>query len=330
MQKSDFLNIRQQLSFEKPLWITLAVIAFDVFLLWLAFYLITSNNIIGYIAGSLLLAIVYFHNFALLHEAGHGNIHKKRWINIIVGHYASTFCFLPYYPWQAIHQEHHTWTGNIEKDPTLKHIKDARKKGSILPILNFCWRSWVPLAAFAQHFVFWMYPYTLFKNGQMTSKRRMQSIFSVTLLISSYVFLAYAFPAYVNWSNLWLSFVIYLMIVELVNFPHHISMPTYKTGNTKDKLHPWEQHVTTRTCYYPKWIARLITLNFNLHIEHHFFPNLPWYRLDKLRDIIKPLLNNEYHEEYGINWNLKNRARDGNEILLHEATHPLLEPSPHA
>jgi len=325
MNKADYFAIKQQISFEKPLWITLAVIALDILLLTLAVHLLYMDSWLAYLLSQLTLTIFYFHNFALLHECGHGNVHSKRWVNTLIGHYASMFCFMPYFPWKFIHQEHHIWAGNIDKDPTMKNIRDLRVRGKVPFFYSFGWFSWIPLAALMQHFVFWFYPLTMWKTHKMTLKTFLQSAFSVGWLVAVYSFLFMAFPDVINLHNLWPSFVLYLVMTELVNLPHHLMMPSFHTSDTRDKLHPWEQSVTTRTCYYPYGLSELLTLNFNLHIEHHFFPNLPWYRLRQVRKIIKPALGGDYTEVYGINWNLTNRSKNPAEIVLTEIPHPLLQ-----
>jgi len=323
MEKAEYIEIKKQISFEKPLWITLLVVVADLGLLAVALKLLSVGGFLSFILSQIILAVFYFHNFGLLHEAGHGNIHKKTWVNTLLGHYFSIFCFMPYYSWKYIHQEHHVWTGNIDKDPTMAKIKEFREKKSIPLIHSFFWKSWIPLAAFSQQYVFFAYPIIIWKSGKMTPKIFMQSSFSVFFIISVYVTLAYLFPDTVNFSNFVLSYVLYMALSELVNLPHHVQMPNFHTSPERSKLHPWEQHITTRSCDYG-FLSSILALNFNYHIEHHFFPNLPWYRLKKLRSIIKPKLGREYIELKGIAWNIKNRAISAKDVLLPEVSHPLL------
>jgi len=325
MQKTDYMEIRNHLSFSKPIWVTLLIIAIDWLILYAAIYCLHMGSTVSFLFSQLLLAVFYFHNFALLHEAGHGNVHKDRWVNTVVGHYASIFCFLPYFPWKLIHQEHHVWAGNIDKDPTMAKIKKAREEKKISPIFAFAWKSWVPLAAFAQQSVFWNYPIAMWKGDKMTPKVFAQSLFSVLWLVAVYVTLNALFPETVTFGNFWLSYVIYMVLTELVNFPHHLQMPTFHTSPARNKLHPWEQHISTRSCDYGIF-SELLALNFNFHIEHHFFPNLPWYRLRGLRKHVKAGLANDYTEIKGIGWNLKNRKIGAADIILPEVTHPLLQP----
>lgn len=323
MNKAEYFTVKRRLAFEKPLWVTLCVIAADLVLAYVAFRLLQAHTLPAFLASQILLTVFYFHHFALLHEAGHGNVHRKRWVNTAVGHYASVFCFMPYYPWKMIHQEHHVWTGNIDRDPTMANLRRMRERRSVSWIVRFAWRSWVPLAALLQHFVFWLYPLTMWNSRKMTRRAFLQSAFSVGWLVVAYIALCKAFPQWINLHNLWLSFVLYLIMTELVNLPHHVMVPTFHTTPARNRLHPWEQHITTRTCFYPYGLS-LLTLNFNLHTEHHYFPTLPWYRLWSARSLLRPMLSGEYNEVIGINWNLENRSRSAADIVLPEVPHPLL------
>lgn len=323
MDKGEYIRCRQQLRFDRPLWPALAVIGFDAGLAATAFWGMSLGGTAAWLAAQPLLTLVYFHNFALLHEAGHGSVHERRRVNTLIGHYASICCFMPYFPWKLMHQEHHIWAGNIEKDPTMANLKKMRDRGRVSPLVRFAWRSWVPLAALLQHFVFWGYPLHLWKTGKLNRGNLAQSLISIGFLAATYTALGLLFPAQISLSALWPSLLLYLVVTELVNLPHHVMMPTFMTTPARNRLHAWEQHVTTRSCYYPYGLA-FLTLNFNLHIEHHFFPSLPWYRLPRLRALLKPALGEGYTEVIGIGWNLQNRSRDAGDIVLPQIPHPLL------
>ena len=309
LTKEQYLAWRDQLSFSHALVVTAGVLLFDAALAAAALWMIFS---VGrgwpFWAGQALLAVFYFHNFAILHEAGHGNVHRRDLVNLIVGHYASLFCFLPFYPWRYIHNEHHTWTGNPEKDPTMKQVLRMKTRKRIPLAVRFTWRSWIPFGAVLQHFVFWSYPITAWREGRM-KRQRLDMLISVLFLAAGYACIA----ALVGWpvlSRLWPSFVIYLIGVELVNFPHHLDMPTVDPQSPKQRLYVWEQQATTRSCRYPGILSELLVLNFNLHTEHHLFPALPWFRLKKVRDMIKPALQPGYNEVHGVGWNYDMRTGD--------------------
>ncbi|MBL8213565.1 MAG: fatty acid desaturase [Bryobacterales bacterium] len=318
MTRAEYFALRSQLHFEQRLVVTLGVIAADLLLLAVAVAgLYGFAGKAGYWLAQPLLAIFYFHNFALLHDCGHGSVHRKTWVNALIGHYHSLFCFLPFYPWRDIHNEHHSWTGNLEKDPTLKKVRQLRAAGRIPFLARLAWYSWIPLAGLLQHTVFWMYPWDSYRQGKLRGARLRNSLFSIGLLAVAYTAWALWAPAEVSAAAIWPSFVIYLAGVELVNLPHHAGMPTYASTPERPKLHLWEQHLSTRSCFYPLYLSELLVLNFNLHTEHHFFPTLPWYRLRNARLLLKRPLATAYTEEFGVEWNTLNRKQPPEAVLLH-------------
>lgn len=320
MTKEQYFRIRKELAFHRHFPVSLAVIVADLALLVIAsFGVQLPFASIGFWAAQALLALIYFHNFALLHEAGHGNVHDDdRW-NSLIGHYASLFCFLPYYPWKFIHHEHHTWTGNLDRDPTLYQVRKMKRQGHVPWTVRFAWRSWIPFGGLLQHTVFWLYPFRSWRDGRFNKAQQRKSLFSVLFLASAYVLVAFFGPSWLTLARIWPSLVIYLVAVELVNFPHHIDMPV--VANADEKLAPWQQHVTTRSCDYGH-LSGMLVLNFNLHTEHHLYPTLPWYRLKAVRGEVKRVLAEDYNQVTGIGWNIENRSKDPREIMLQDKVLP--------
>ena len=325
MEKAEYLEIRKHLSFEKPLWVTLLVVAVDVLLFGFALHLLAMEKVLPFLISQILLALFYFHNFALMHEAGHGNLHKTRWVNNLLGHCFSIFCFMPFFAWKHMHQGHHIWVGSINKDPGSRALKQLKSIGKIPLIYAIAWRMWIPSSAIVQHAMLWLYPRRIFKEEKKNKLVFYQSLFSVLFLLSAYVTLYRVFPQWITLSNFGLSIFLYFVITEMINIPHHVNMPHFYSSPTRDKLHPWEQHISTRSCYYPGFLSELIALNFNLHIEHHYFPNLPWYRLKKLQHILKPKLGSEYTEVSDVVWCVRNHAKSAQDVFLPDVTHPLLQ-----
>jgi omega-6 fatty acid desaturase (delta-12 desaturase) len=318
MDKAQYTEIREQLNFERPLWVTLAVIAVDVLLVLLAFWLLSLDSLPAYLLSQIVLTVFFFHNFSILHECVHGNVHTKQWVNSLIGHYASLFCFFPYFPWRYIHSHHHRWAGNLDKDPVLAHLRRMRERNHVPWIARFGWWSWIPISAFFQQFVYWFYPITMWREGTLNLQALLRSVVSIVWCVVGYVLLFKLFPVQLTLGNLWLALVFHLVAVELVNLPHHVGMPTFKADEKRDHLKLWEQHETTRSCHYPGPFSELLVLNFNIHTEHHLFPDLPWYRLKRARELLKPVLGDDHHETVGIGWNIENRSRSATDVFLKE------------
>ena len=306
--RDEYLSIKARLDFSRSYVVTLAVLAFDVLLVAAGILLLRQGQLLSFLLSQVLFAVLFFHNFGILHEAGHGNCSSSRAVNTITGHYASIFCFMPFFPWKDIHQKHHVWAGNSSKDPTARNLQRWRAQGHLPWLLRASWRSWIPLSALAQHFVFWSYPLVLIREDR---SKLAQCAVSVLLLPVSYVAFYLLWPDVFNPLNFALAFVIYLFAEELVNAPHHLDLFHYQ-----ERLPLWEQWRAARTCYYPRLVSEFFVLNFNFHVEHHLYPALPWYRLRRARKLVRAAVGEQYVEATGISWNLANRSRDIQKMLL--------------
>ena len=308
LKKPDYERLKAQLSFRPDLRIVALTVALNHGLIALGLWLLTRNTTWAYVCAQLVFPIVFFQSFSLLHDCGHGSGMPRRWMNTVLGHYLSAGCFMPYYPWKHVHTLHHTWTGNLERDPTLKVRRRWRATRDVPWLMRVAWRTWIPLGAVINHVVLWSHPFQVARDG--TRGQLLRCVFSVVYLAAFYWGLHSYDPALFRVGNFLPAIVIYLVAVELVNLPHHSDLRT-----ASHRLPLWEQAHSTRSCYYPIVVSELFVLNFNFHIEHHLFPALPWYRLRRARALIKPALGSGYEEAIGLEWNLKRRFTDIRKVL---------------
>jgi fatty acid desaturase len=321
MTKEEYEQLKLAVPPSRSMTATLAVVLLDVAIAAAVWALLARGGLLPYLGAQVLLCVLYFHGFALLHEAGHGNLHAKGWVNDVLGHVFSVFCFLPYYPWKLIHSEHHIWAGNLVKDPALKNLRKARETGTLPPLTNFAWRSWIPLAGFLQQLVFWYYPIDLKNTPGVAASRKSKALrtsaFSVLWLILAYASIAWLFQGRIHLLDFAPSVILYFAMTEMVNLPHHLGTPTLDPATAANvSLPPWEQHLTTRSCaYYPEAISKFVTLNFNYHTEHHLLPRVSWWQLPEVKRRAVPLLRGEYQVAPGLSWTFENR-RSGLENVV--------------
>lgn len=307
--KSHYSQVQARLRFRPSSLPTFGVIVLDLGLLYAITRLLAAGSWPAYLAAQALIAVVCFHSFTLVHECGHGSATRSRWLNVVIGHWASIFCGIPFFPWKYIHQRHHTWAGHMENDPVLKSLRSFRDHGTPL-LARAGWRTWIPISAFLQHIVYLTYPLQMRRAGELNRAALVRSAASLSWMIAGYAALYWLAPSFVHPRN-WLPGAgLYLVMEELVNLPHHVEMPTSAT-----KLAAWDQHQVTRSCYYPIGLSELFVLNFNFHVEHHLFPSLPWYRLRTARELLMPALGPEYQQARGVEWNVRNRRRGLDEIV---------------
>jgi fatty acid desaturase len=263
-----------------------------------------------YLVSQALLPILMFRAFALMHDCLHHSAAPSRLLCDTVGILAGAFCLLPYEPWKRIHLSHHKWSGNVDRDPSMGLIKafpgHSERKNRWL---NFLWRSWIPGLAVAQHFVFWTKSYQFILSAGSRGER-LKNLLSIAVPLALYTQL--------DWARLAPGIFVYLIMVEVVNFPHHLQMPML-SGDASFRVR--DQYLTARSCVYPRWVSCHVLNNFNLHIEHHLFPQLPWYRLPEARALIKPALGAAYTEVWRNQWIRENRQKPIETIFAPNLSH---------
>lgn len=279
-----------------------------------ALLLLQNTNWLKFTLAQFVLCVLFFRCFTLFHDAAHGLVHPNQWINDSIGFLSSLFCFLPYWPWRLIHLEHHKWTGHIEKDPVLLILKtypglSASKK----KFLNRVWKSWVPYLAYQQHVVFWKMGHLYFKKAERPSDKT-KSVLSYAVLIAFYCALT-AFLGPKIFLHSLPGVVLYLIAVEIINFPHHLSL---NSKNDSRPTPPNKQFEFCRSCHHSYFFSYFILGNFNYHTEHHMFPFLPWYQLHKIKDDVSTSLQNAYNKSDGFRWIEQNRPKDL-EIVMYGA-----------
>jgi fatty acid desaturase len=256
-----------------------------------------------------LISLFMFRSFAFMHEAVHGLLSKNSRTNHFLGIVSGAFCLLSYDSWKKAHIDHHRWSGNIDKDPVAAMIKTFPKfPGSLKKILTFGWKCWLPTLSFLQHTVFWAITIRYTASNRQSMGQIMSAVIPAVFWVSVLSFI----PLHLTLSVIIPSIVLYLIGTEVINAPHHLGL-TYYRGETKIPL--WEQFRTARTCVYPKWLARFVVLNFNYHAEHHMYPYVPWYHLDKLHQVLRPEIGEGYNLDPSFSWVLTNRSKDLVEVF---------------
>lgn len=256
-----------------------------------------------------LISLFMFRSFAFMHEAVHGLLSKNSRTNQALGIVSGTFCLLSFDSWKKAHIEHHRWSGNIDKDPVAAMIKifPAFPK-PLRQVLTLGWKCWIPTLSFLQHTVFWAITF----RHAIKNKQSLGQYLSAIVPALFWIGVILLTPLTLTLSVIAPSIVLYLIGTEIINAPHHLGL-TYFRGETKIPL--WEQFKTARSCVYPKWLARFIVLNFNYHSEHHMYPYVPWYHLDKLYQVVQPEIGKAYNLDPSFSWVLSNRSKDLAEVF---------------
>ncbi|WGL60135.1 fatty acid desaturase [Pigmentibacter sp. JX0631] len=320
MNKMDWVSCKAKFKIQKIQWQNILLLLLNITLIFISFYF--QDNFYYFPIKILTLTLALLQIYLLLHEATHYKIVNNNILSEVIAHVLGWLIFLPFLARKRSHLLHHSWTGHPIGDPANKRliqrfsvINHRQRK-----ILEFIWRSWLPLLALNDRIGLWRDAFLQRKNLN-SSKEIKKEIFFIYLYIIFYIL----FFIFLIQQNLFLSFIkIYapaffflLFLEELANGPHHAETPLL--NETDRSLPYWEQQVVTHSCKsIPIW-SNYILLNFNLHNAHHYIPWAPWYELKKIHnEMIKIDPNIEKNRVYNeITWSIKNRKKPLLNIMGH-------------
>ncbi len=249
----------------------------------ISIYLSFSDNIVIWISGQILLSINMLQWFFLMHELAHQSLFPNEKVNAIIGHVASLFCLIPFFPWDNIHQSHHKWTGWREFDPTIPDITFEELKPHQISIINFCWKFWIPI--FAINYTIQTF-YSLNKLNKLYPKanQKINNVFSISFIVI--VYLTAAIVLGFLFLKIWLlAFFIFVSISDPMLLSQHTHLD-YNDINT-DQIKPVkfiEQPLYTRSVRYPFFIEKYLFYFSSRHGLHHQFPWVPFYYLNQVAD----------------------------------------------
>lgn len=271
---------------------------------------------LSYWVWQFLLALCLFRCFVLLHECGHKTLFSQKSVNTIIGTLISIPCLVPYIPWRNIHYLHHRWVGVVDKDPTQALILKFKESSSFTQnLFRFIWKTWFPVSFFKLIFeVFWLYPLDEWQKGN--GKVAKASFLSVMAIILVHGFLMW----YIGIAKYFIFYgpmlLIYAIWFENMNFSQHVGLFPYLSDQHPQPIPLHQQDAISRTTKMHSFLAVLSVYNFNLHIEHHLFPAVPWYYLPRVKQAILGAQGLNYKGVGFPNFILELRQQDPIDIYI--------------
>jgi omega-6 fatty acid desaturase (delta-12 desaturase) len=270
---------------------------------------------IAYWILQILLGISLFRFFAILHECGHKTLFRQKYLNTLVGYLVSPFCLLPYIAWRNIHYDHHKWVGVIDKDPTQAHLLKLKESRTLQNLFRILWKSWLPIGFIKFTFeVFWLYPVQEFKEGHR--RNGWQGLQSVVIAGLPHLVLIISLGVGRYLTLFGPMLLIFYVWIENMNLPQHSGLFPYLSDDHPQPIPYAEQDAITRTTRLPKVLSIVFAYNFNLHIEHHLFPFVPWYFLPRVRQAIQGTQGLAYTEADFLRFMAKMRSHDPVDIYV--------------
>jgi len=270
--------------------------------------------------------------FLLGHDCGHKAFSKNRLINDGVGLLVHSFLLLPYEQWKFTHRNHHRYCGHIDKDegygPVREGSKVSRKASALLALSGFAY--WCYLVGISRHGInHYSYTDSLFKSRKSKMKT---SLFAVMCMFLFLAVLSFQYGVV----NVLLYYVIPLQVYSyyfiIITFLQHNDEKL--VWHSDKEWTPLKGSLTTIDRNISWW--NIFCHHINLHQVHHFYPNIPHYRLAPATKVFRknlPLLVNTASEatlfSYAKNlWNYTFFGKVKNNqhrFSYHSAKHSSLE-----
>jgi fatty acid desaturase len=236
---------------------------------------------LAWIASELLLGVLLFQWFVLMHGCGHRALFASRALNDVFGHVASLMCLVPYSSWRYVHSQHHRWVGWMDRDPTTAALTRAPPAPGIQRLVNFCWRFWIPIFSL-------VFGTSIFWNARRVAevasspRQRRRTWFSILFVPAVYAVLVVVAGG--RLVEVWpLAFFFYLTIADPILLSQHVHLPLLRSeGAPVSSFAFADQDQFTRTLVFPRWVSRWVFLEFTNHAVHHAHPNVAHYDIDRV------------------------------------------------
>ncbi len=237
----------------------------------LAYYLTISSAMDGslpYLAASLLCSALVYVGFTIMHDAGHGSIIRMgspfKPVENMMGWVSSlTFLLVPYVFFQKIHDRHHAFTNDPDRDPDHYYLA-----GTWFGVVLNC--------------LFLPIQYFILSATKMRHIKAISDTFLSTLVYQCVVISALGALTYLGYGTEVLYFVliplplaVFVIAMTFDYVPHH-------PHKSLDRFHD--------TRIYPSKLLNILMLGQNYHLIHHMYPRLPWYKYQEVYNQILPYL----------------------------------------
>jgi len=228
----------------------------------------TVNGLLPYPVATLICGYLAFVSFTVVHDAGHGSIFRTGsalkplesllgWVSCI------PLLLVPYRFFQKIHNRHHAFTNDPERDPD--YFGGAKSWYGI--VLN---AMYIP---FKYH---WL-AVTEFRHIKVFRDTYISTVIYLSLMFGSMVWTVMAGYGLELLSFALIPGAIAILILALFFdfFPHAPHKALGRYHDTRIFIGSW---------------FNAILLGQNYHLIHHMYPRLPWYKYQEVFFKIEPFL----------------------------------------
>lgn len=237
-------------------------------------YLASYSSILFIVTAITLGIILTVPSYAISHECAHGTAFRTRWINETCLWIGSIIYFEEPYHRRYSHTRHHTYTWHVGKDSQMPFDTPMTLKGWLFEI------SGVALVIYeTKVFV----RNALGKFAQQTLDFTPASVlgrlkWGARACILIYATLAVLLASGETW--VWT----YLLLPRLLGGPVMLLFTLLQHVELKENS---PSILESTRSFTTSFIGRWLYMNMNNHIEHHLYPQVPFYAMEELRKAVE-------------------------------------------
>ncbi len=244
---------------------------------------------------------IYANSNSRWHEYGHRTVFRTRWLNDFFYEIGSFLAFFEPVSWRWSHTNHHSKTRHLGLDLEIADPRPVnlwivffteffgynRIKAELIKIIRHSFRIFKPANTFGNEAplsVVDLVPKSQISRMVWTS--RIYLLIIAITIASCFYFKTFMPLFFIITPQIYGGPILWILA-----FPQHAGL----------KFDSVDHRETTRTVYLGPILGYFLYSNMQYHIEHHALPQVPFYNLPKLHDLIKdqlPKSNNGLIDAY--------------------------------
>ena len=246
------------------------------------FYLNTKfDSIALFIFSFIFIAGLQSHLMILLHEGAHSHLHPNSKVNKFL---SNVFCAFPFLTqskvYASIHLAHHRYSGNSKEDPETQfyaaqgHHHKGLSRGKLVQTLIEDISGYSALRAS-------IYAMNCFNDLVKNKRAKSLSVWEMLGLITeSILIVALCYFTGTLWLLLTLWLIPYMTLCIFFMKIHGYGEHNGTLGKREiDRTFTHEYWPIVNFFFYP--------IKSGFHFEHHCYPTIPWYNVEKFRALYK-------------------------------------------
>ena len=220
---------------------------------------------------------IYAFSNARWHEYGHRSVFKTRWLNDLFYYISSFFSYFEPVSWRWSHTHHHSRTIHQDIDYEIQVSRPSNLLDLFFFDLFGIKRVYFEFKKILLHSFGIMTPVAL---DCVPENQRSKMIWSSRIFILIKL-------VFIMWALSIESFLPLMFVVLPNMYGSPIFQMTTMLQHGGLRADTWDHRESTRTFLVNPIHGWLLYFNMQYHVEHHLFPQVPFYNLPKLHKIIK-------------------------------------------